>query len=565
MAAQNVGISIAPETIGHLLKEENLRVPLSQRSYRWEDEHVVELYQDVNGAIRSNADEYFVGSIVGINSEGTVQIYDGQQRLATTMILIAAIRDYFHASKDPKTAFLVQDEFLISADRKTHEEKEHFSLNAEDRQFFHDRILLPPDDKLRGGEKPQRESNKRIIAAAKIAADFVRSSIVAGLPSDQVPDQLHRWLDFITKSLRVIWVQVGDERTAFTLFETMNDRGLRLSAADLLKNRLYAMGEDRRDEIIQKWQSMTGTLETIEGEAENVVEYVRCFWITRHGHTRTKFLYDEIKKETTNKTKALALASDLEAGAQDYAAILLSSHETWASRSANVRAKIEVTRELGVTQIRPLLLAAFRKFSPKEFEKLLDACVSWSVRTIISGVPSGTLEGYYSRNALEITKGNFRNAAQVKAQMVKIIPDDARFKVAVASANVAREQLARYYLRALQGCADGEKEPQYIPNPGREVTLEHILPKNPGKDWNNFTAEEQKTFLNRLGNQVLLPATVNSKIGNESYAVKKSALAASQFTLTNETAAHVQWGTAEIIARQQRLAALAIRTWPLNA
>jgi hypothetical protein len=146
--------------------------------------------------------------------------------------------------------------------------------------------------------------------------------------------------------------------------------------------------------------------------------------------------------------------------------------------------------------------------------------------------------------------------------MAKIIPDDARFKLAVASASVANQSLARYYLRAMQRCEDGEKEPQYIPNPGQEVTLEHILPGKPGADWNHFSAEEQKAFLNRLGNQVLLPATVNSKLGNASYAIKKPALAAADFSLTKEAANHATWGTAEIVARQQRLSDLAVKTWP---
>lgn len=217
---------------------------------------------------------------------------------------------------------------------------------------------------------------------------------------------------------------------------------------------------------------MTAVLETIEGEEENVVEYVRCFWVTGHGHTRTKVLYDKIKEKTTNKSKALTLASELEEASQDYAAILLSSHERLANRGQNVRTKIEVLRSLGVTQLRPLLLAAFRKFSKKEFDKLLDACVSWSVRTLLTGVPSGTIEDYYARNAFEITTNKIKSASEVKSDLVKIVPDDARFKMAVATANVANHHLARYYLRALQRCADGEAEPQYIPNPGVEITLE---------------------------------------------------------------------------------------------
>ena len=310
---------------------------------------------------------------------------------------------------------------------------------------------------------------------------------------------------------------------------------------------------------------MTGVLETIDGEEENVVEYVRCFWITKYGHTRTKQLYDNIKEKTANKTKALTLASDLDVASQDYAAVILSSHERLADRGENVRTKIANIRELGVTQLRPLLLAAFRHFSKVEFDKLLDACVSWSVRTLLAGVPSGTVERPYSTAAFKISEGKIKKTGQVKTELAGIIPNDARFKAAVASANVSNGRLARYYLRALQRCEDGEAEPQYIPNPGAEVTLEHILPANPATDWTHFTPEEQKAYLNRLGNQVLLPATVNSKLGNSSYAVKKSALTAKKnMSLTKDAGKFAQWGKDEINKRQERLATLALKTCPLR-
>lgn len=564
MAVNIHGLEIHPQTIGRLLREGNLKIPLSQRSYRWETEHVSELFRDMYDSIEANRDEYFVGSIVGIVSEGGILIYDGQQRLSTTMILIAAIRDYFFHNADTKTSNLVQSESLISEDRESHGFTAHFTLNSEDNIFFHNAVLMAPDDDARKNAKPLRESHRRILKAQKIAADFVTSR-VTDLSTAQASKNLHRWLNFIRDSLRVIWVQVQDERTAFTIFETMNDRGLRLSAADLLKNRLYGIGDNRKDEIIQKWQAMTATIETIEGESENVVEYVRCYWITRKGQTRTKDLYDEIKNEATNPTKAVNLASDLEAAAQDYAAILLSSHEKLASRGPEIRTRIEVLRQLGVTQVRPLLLAAFRKFSTKEFDLLLDACVSWSVRTLLAGVPSGTLEGYYSPNAALITKGTLKTAADVKKEMTKVIPDDAKFKTAVCAANVSKGGLARYYLRALQRCEDNEPEPQYIPNPGVEITLEHILPSNPKPgEWGHFSSDDQKVFVNRLGNQALLTGKVNSKIGNFPYAVKKPALKGSEYSLTREASEHTSWGIAEINARQQKLADLAVKTWPLR-
>ncbi|HKR13320.1 MAG TPA: DUF262 domain-containing HNH endonuclease family protein [Pyrinomonadaceae bacterium] len=565
MPDKAVGLDILAETVGHVLSQKGYRVPPSQRSYRWEAEHVEDWCKDLNVALFDGADEYFVGTIVGIKSGSATYIFDGQQRLATTMILIGAIRDYFYVSGDEETTRIIEEGRLMSKDRKTHEPTAHFKLNSVDQQFFQDRILLRPDDPIRKAAKPQRHrgSHKRIEKAAKICKDFVKNTIVKGLPPDKAGDALHRWLDYIDESLQAIWVQVADEPTAFRIFETMNDRGLKLSAADLLKNYLYAQAADDREHVIQKWDSMTGVLETIEGEEENVLEYVRCYWITHHGPTRTKVLFDQIREKTTNKPRAIALASELETVAQDYAAILLSSHPSLASRGANVRTKIETLRSFGVTQLRPLLLAAFQKFSAKEFNKLLDACVSWSVRSLLSGVPSGTLEGYYSRNALKITKGEIKTAAQVGSDMMKVVPDDAKFKASVASANVSNEKLSRYYLRALQRCADRESEPQYIPNPGSEITLEHIMPENPGAGWEHVSDEDRRTFLKRLGNQALLTGTVNSKLGNVKYDLKKPALKASEYSLTQETSTFTSWGPAEIEKHQQKLADLAVKTWPL--
>ena len=217
-----------------------------------------------------------------------------------------------------------------------------------------------------------------------------------------------------------------------------------------------------------------------------------------------------------------------------------------------------------MTQVRPLLLAAFKNFSPKEFSLLLDACISWTVRTLLSGISSGgALENYYSRNALKITNGDVKKAGQVKNDLAEVVPNDAKFKAALVTANASNQHLARYYLRAMQRCQDGEPEPQYIPNPGSEITLEHILPEKAREGWEHISEDDRKKYLNRLGNQVLLTGTVNSKLGNVRYSVKKVALQASQYSLTSETGNFNTWGPSEIEERQKQLAELAIKTWPL--
>ena len=154
--------------------------------------------------------------------------------------------------------------------------------------------------------------------------------------------------------------------------------------------------------------------------------------------------------------------------------------------------------------------------------------------------------------------------AELTKEMAVIIPDDARFKAAVATASVPDAQLARYYLRVLQMQKDGKLDLQYVPNDGKPVTLEHILPVKPGPDWKHISLEDAKSNYNRLGNQALLAGSVNSKLGNVGYDAKKPALAASPFSLTQEAAKHSDWTLAEIAKRQQDLAELAVLAWPLK-
>lgn len=186
----------------------------------------------------------------------------------------------------------------------------------------------------------RKESHELILEASKVAADHVKT-ITKSLPADVQAATLHKWLDYLQSSARVIWVEVQDQATAYRIFETMNDRGLKLSAADLVKNYLYSLvPPNQADQITQKWQSMSAILESLGREDGDVVDYIRYFWITTHGHTRSSDLFDKIKKEVNSEATALSWVSVLEARANDYAAILTPSHDAWSTYHQEVKADL---------------------------------------------------------------------------------------------------------------------------------------------------------------------------------------------------------------------------------
>jgi len=558
-------IEFRGETIGNILRnKKHLKVPINQRSYAWEADHVTDLYTDLNLAITRNTEEYFLGTIIAVVGKDSEDVYDGRQRLATSLILVGAIRDYFFEAKDSDTSREIYTQNLSIVDRKTLQCESRFTLSAEDNSYFLNRIVRNPDDPARKAAKvdPKKTSHKRINDAAKKAREHVDDITKQLIPSAK-GELLHRWLDFLEQGARVIWVEVGDERTAYKVFETMNDRGLKLSAADLLKNYVYSLADKRKTEVVQKWQAMAAVLESLGREDSDIVDFIRYFWISSHGHTRSNVLFDQVKKEVAAEHQAVTWVTDLESKAHDYAALLTSSHEAWKDYHLETRGAVALLRYLGVTQIRPLLLAAFGRFSKKEMEKLLKVSVNWSVRFLISGVPSGNLESYYSRSAKKISDGVIKNVAELTKDMASVVPDDDKFRAALATANVPVASLARYYLRTLQIVKDGKQEPMYVPSDAAAVTLEHILPVNPGSDWKHVSEEDGKAYYNRLGNQALLAGSVNSAIGNVGFHTKKKALGASPFSLTKSAANGNTWDVSRIIERQKKLALLGPKAWPL--
>ena len=556
-------ISISPKTIGKLLREQRLKVPPSQREYRWKQEHVQDLYTDIRKALdaEKGPEEYFLGSIVSINSGGTIMIYDGQQRLATIMILIAAIRDGLIKLGNSQDAEVAERNYLFSRLRGGLGETPNLTLNLEDSTFFFNNIL-PRQKPDKAGKAPKSrlpESHRRMVSASKYAKQFVES-LVSNRKPDDADAYLNRWLDYIEQSLHVIWVQVASESVAFTIFETMNDRGLKLSAADLLKNFIHSQAEDRRDEVMHKWSSMVGTLKTVEGEEENVVEYIRCFWVTRHGQTRTRYLYDKIKEKITNRQKALDLLSELESSVQDYAAIIADSHANIRARGDKVRKSINKISALGVTQLRPMLLAAFQKFKPGEFAKLAENSVTWSVRFLVSGSPSGSIEGWYARAAMKIWNGELSSSEDVYDELKKNIPKDDIFIPQFANAEESNPRIARYYLSELQFAEDGKW-------PDSSMTLEHIMDKEfLGKE-HTVTEQEHSENVNKLGNLALIEETDNGRMQDMSYEQKKAIYESKRNPSLTQGITRIapgkNWVVNDIENRQQKMAQLARKAWPI--
>ncbi|MCI5141249.1 MAG: DUF262 domain-containing protein, partial [Candidatus Electrothrix sp. ATG1] len=256
------------------------RVPPFQRDYSWSADEWDDLWQDLLSLHTTDEEpSHYMGYLVLQSSDSKrFDIIDGQQRITTISIMLLAAISLLHdlAKTDAindKRAEQLRNSYIGYLDPVTLTAKSKLTLNRHNDRFYQD--YLVPIERL-----PQRGLNasEHLLRKAflwfktRLKADIETSGEkIAGFV-DQTVDRL-----FFTV------ITVTDELNAFKVFETLNARGVRLSATDLLKNYLFS--------VISKEGAHSSELRTLEERWEAIIgllgsdsfpEFLRIFWNSGH-------------------------------------------------------------------------------------------------------------------------------------------------------------------------------------------------------------------------------------------------------------------------------------------
>jgi hypothetical protein len=547
--------------IAGVLKMYRLGVPLNQREYRWEEKHVTTLFKDLTRAIGDEESEYFLGTIVTIpRGPDYLEVVDGQQRLTTITILLAEIRDYLIQNGEDLIAEKIENNFLTEIDSDKRERVTKLSLNVDDNDFFRSMITA---GKKKQRPEPTLESHELIKNAFAEARKHI-SRILAGYDKKDYGNALNRWIRYLEQGARIILLEVPTVANAFKMFETLNDRGLKTSQADLVKNYLLGQAGNRVVEAQQKWALMRSGLETLE-ENEITLTFLRQAMIAIRGHLRENEVYEAVQEKAKGPQTALQFLSSLEILSTVYVSIFNPEHEKWNAYPDSTRRAIQTLNLLNIRGLRPLRLAVASKFTPKEADKAFRMFIVWSVRLIIASTTSkGSVEEPLANAAHAVFVGDIKTASALRTAVSTIVPVDEEFKRAFEVATVSKAALARYYLRSLEMAAKGEATPWFIPNDDKQaINLEHVLPEQPGEKWPTFDEDTARVYVRRIGNLALLLAKSNSDLRSDSFKTKRRVYEGTPYILTNMIAKSPSWTKDAIALRQKRLADLALKAWPL--
>lgn len=546
--------------LGSILKQNQLVVPPNQREYSWTEREVRQLFQDFAKAL--NEADYFLGTIVTIpRMNGRLEVVDGQQRLATTAILLAAIRDYLKDKNEDVLVESINNDFLTGIDRAKRARLPKITLNIDDNDLFTQILANGSPQNL---PDPLRTSHERLLSAYSEAYRHVRY-VVASWETKSHGDLLNNWVSFVEHRALAVLLRVPDSADAYKMFETLNDRGLRTSQADLIKNYLFGRSRDRIHEVQTRWAYMRGALETLE-EEDITVNFLRHALIVMRGYLREAEVYDSVQDIVKSDQAAVTFAATLESIANAYVASFNPEHDRWNAYPDAARRAIEVFNMLNIRPLRPLILAVTLKMSERETPSAFKFLLSLGVRLLIAATTrSGSVELPLASAANDVFTGTIDTASKLRKALVAITPSDQTFMAAFATAKVSNARFARYYLRSLEMTAKGESEPWFNPTNDRSIiNLEHILPRRPMGNWSHVPEEDQKNVVTRLGNLALMRASDNSDLKSQSFDDKKAVYERSLYLLTKEIAQWPYWTPESIDERQKQLAKLAVTTLPVK-
>ncbi|MCG7635253.1 DUF262 domain-containing HNH endonuclease family protein [Gordonia McavH-238-E] len=532
------------DKIGHILADNLLIVPRFQRSFAWDSANVREYLSDLAQARRAGSD-YFIGTVVFADSgdgEGRKQIVDGQQRFATTAILLAAIRDKLFEFDKGRQAQEIHDRYLKGYILHADDILERLVLSSSDQ---------PAYDLILDGDLSNLDPNESLA----IAYETCRQHLDEIAPE---PDDYMRLIEFssqLESDVQVLVAVASDLPEAYVIFETLNDRGADLTTADLLKNYLFSSAKSYFNMIESSWS----ILESGFDSPDDLVKFIRYEFVSRNGPVATRRLYRAIQAELSGRaTEVRRYVTRLLHAKEIYLAVREPESSFWTSINVDASDALLAYRRFGFEASIPVLLAAFQKWPTRKAAKLLIKMAAWSIRAQVSGLLGGSVpEEALGSAAMGISDGSLRNQTEVRQTLQRIIPEDELFKKSFVTYGDVQTGRAKYLLAMLEKTHLEKKGIESAPIEwnSRKVTVEHI-----GSQSDKSSPIATRT--NHIGNLALLEKRLNARAGSRSFDEKKQVYRESSFELTRAIARRRAWTVDRIDRRTRELADLAVLAWP---
>jgi hypothetical protein len=527
-------------------------IALFQRPYSWDRAKWETLWFDILETYEADrSSQHFLGSIVSKSLPGTPEgvspylVIDGQQRLATLTIILAALRDEYRKEL-PDLAEKIDNLYLKNRFVSASSSYKVLPTQADRPSYFAIINGEGEDDRQSNNWKAYRYFRQRLSAtkggSSPLDARKLEQTILSGLS--------------------LVSITLGAEDNEYRIFESLNAKGMPLKQVDLIRNYvLMRVQLEQQDAVYSKsWRPLELRL------GEHLEDFFRYEYMSSGDFVRESDVYFQWKRRLDKLSDGgvIEALNDLGERARYYERMVNPDTEP----DLAVRVGFRRLNRWGAQTMYPFLLFAYGEYNAgaldgSGFSSLLRVVESFLVRRLFAGVPTNALNRLFLRLGQQQPEGMnlLEGTTTVLSEPSRRWPTDDEFRQSIQRYPLytdSRPDQRRLILETFEKSFGHKEEPDLA-----GLTIEHVMPQSITDAWRERLGPEASRvhakLLHVLGNLTL--TGYNPELSNSSWAEKRVLLRESHLEMNKQIANHDEWREAEITQRGSDMAELAVNLW----
>ncbi|WP_312604855.1 DUF262 domain-containing protein [Kosakonia cowanii] len=537
-----------------LTENKRFIIPSYQRPYSWSIDNAEQLIDDIFKSSQSGEKEYFIGSMICISKgQNNYEVVDGQQRLTTLSIIVSELKKAIPIQgikDDLQKRILPIDVYS--------DETEEPRLIVRKKEYNLYKYYILQDSKNYKPEKPS-DTALVFISNSEVIKNYLKQLSI---------DQLKSLAKYILQNVFIVFVQTDDIASSFRLFNVLNNRGLPLSNADLLKNALFesaSMHNKKPEQIESAWSQ----IEDMVGVSK-LDKFLKLHKLSeKKDRDRVlqkgfEFFLDNSKELADDD--AIAMSLMLVNSAKNYTKILDNDFE-----NTSIRRKIASLSNLGVDEWIPPVMAFMNRMARSEnftsedfscfvtcFEKIyMHGWLKKQIKSQREMVCYSALVAINNEMPFPSIIEHISQHADNKGFIAAL--DNDLYEPRPNQVNLIKAILLRLDME--------QQDESVIKTYTGRITIEHILPQAlVNQYWiQRFNPQEHEYWLHKIGNLTLISGTKNSEAQHSDFIKKKSIYeklnSKSSFDLTRDVCKSEEWGMNDIKLRHENMKAQLRKIW----
>lgn len=500
-------------------------IPVYQRNYTWSaDKEVKQYLSDLENVLLGKYKNHFLGILIYLEksidfSAHELSVIDGQQRLTTTFLTIYAVKEIFKNNGETDRIKQLEEQFLTNPWTP---EKIKYKLKP----------LVADDNVYKCIVEDRLDEIDNENSAVYKNYQFIRSYLQNLLSKGYNANEILLAMD----KLYVVCVPISEEDNAQKIFESINATGVKLTAADLIRNfMLMNLDSDSQDKFYSDyWRKIE---ENVSADSKELELFFRMYLaIKTHSLSPKNAIYRTFVDWANDEAIP---TEDLFKELLEYAKIYYTLNKAPLSTlSKELEAAITDFRKINSDLPMSIIMEFYRlhnnkKFNTETLARLISSINSFLIRRSICDMDSQNISKLFPtilKRCLDHCAESFINIVDVLNQEMvgnnadtsgSYMPTDTQMHDFLFNANVYKRPALRIILDRL------ELNNNPAPVDLSKLSIEHLMPQTPTEEWLaelDTTEEIYMTHLHRLGNLTLAAKSDNSKMGNLQWEYKNTIL-----------------------------------------